>query len=111
MAATPPRPRPPREIRAPGRATPADPAAATRHPALPLQTEAEGAEIQLKDDRNPAPDAALLEHELQREIEQAVPEALTNRSRTGMEKLPAKATLTMRRTSLNLGVDGAIDLE
>jgi len=47
----------------------------------------------------------------QREIEKTVREALSNGSLTGKEKLPAKATLTLGQTSLNLVVDGEIELE
>ena len=47
----------------------------------------------------------------QREIEKAVREGLSNGSLTGKEKLPAKATLTLGQTSLNLVVDGEIELE
>jgi hypothetical protein len=47
----------------------------------------------------------------QREIENTVREALSNGSLTGTEKLPAKITLTLGQTSLNLVVDGEIELE
>jgi hypothetical protein len=47
----------------------------------------------------------------QREIEKAVQEGLSNGSLTGKEKLPAKATLTLGQTSMNLVVDGEIELE
>ncbi len=47
----------------------------------------------------------------QREIEKAVREALSNGSLTGKEKLPATATFTLGQTSLNLVVDGEIELE
>ena len=47
----------------------------------------------------------------QREIEKAVREALSNGSLTGKEKLPVKAILTLGQTSLNLVVDGEIELE
>jgi hypothetical protein len=47
----------------------------------------------------------------QREIENAVREALSKGSLTGKEKLPAKITLALGQTSLNLIVDGEIDLE
>jgi hypothetical protein len=47
----------------------------------------------------------------QREIEKAVREGLSNGSLTGKEKLPAKATLTLGKTSMNLVVDGEIELE
>ena len=43
-----------------------------RHVLTPLQTEAEGEEIQLKDERAQTPDASLLEGELQRAIEAAI---------------------------------------
>ncbi|MCA1659067.1 MAG: sigma-70 family RNA polymerase sigma factor, partial [Verrucomicrobiaceae bacterium] len=45
-----------------------------RHAATPLQTEIEGEELQLKDQRTSTPDAALLEHELQEAIEAAIAE-------------------------------------
>jgi hypothetical protein len=47
----------------------------------------------------------------QREIENAVREALSKGSLTGKEKLPAKITLTLGQISLNLVVDGEIELE
>lgn len=47
----------------------------------------------------------------QREIEKAVREALSNGRLTGKEKLSAKATLTLDQTSLNLVIDGEIELE
>ena len=47
----------------------------------------------------------------QREIEKAVREALSNGSLTGKEKLPAKATLTLGKTTMKLVVDGEIELE
>lgn len=47
----------------------------------------------------------------QREIEKAVREGLSNGSLTGKEKLPAKATLILGQTSLNLVIDGEIELE
>ena len=47
----------------------------------------------------------------QREIENAVWEALSKGSLTGKEKLPAKVTLALGQTSLNLIVDGEIELE
>ena len=47
----------------------------------------------------------------QREIENTVREALSNGSLTGTETLPAKITLTLGQTSLNLVVDGEIELE
>ncbi len=47
----------------------------------------------------------------QREIENAVREALSKGSLTGREKLQAKVTLTLGQTSLNLVVDGEIELE
>jgi RNA polymerase sigma-70 factor, ECF subfamily len=45
-----------------------------RHALTPLQTEAEGEEMQLKDERGQTPDAALLEGELQTAIEAAIGE-------------------------------------
>ena len=45
------------------------------------------------------------------EIENAVRAALSKGSLTGKEKLPAKVTLTLGQTSLNLAVDGEIELE
>ena len=47
----------------------------------------------------------------QREIEKAVREGLSNGSLTGKEKLPAKATLTLGKTTMKLVVDGEIELE
>ncbi|HET6157625.1 MAG TPA: DUF6494 family protein [Dongiaceae bacterium] len=47
----------------------------------------------------------------QREIENAVREALSKGSLTGKEKLPAKVTLALGQTGLNLIVDGEIELE
>jgi Family of unknown function (DUF6494) len=47
----------------------------------------------------------------QREIENTVREALSKGSLTGKEKLSAKVTLTLGQTSLNLVVDGEIELE
>jgi len=43
-----------------------------RHPVTPLQTEPEGEEMQLKDERGSGPDASLLEAELQRTIDAAI---------------------------------------
>jgi RNA polymerase sigma-70 factor (ECF subfamily) len=43
-----------------------------RHAHVPLQSEPGAEEIPLKDDTNPAPDASLLESELQRAIEDAI---------------------------------------
>lgn len=45
-----------------------------RHALTPLQSEPEGEEMQLKDERGVAPDASLLEGELQRAIETAIGE-------------------------------------
>ena len=45
------------------------------------------------------------------EIENAVRAALSKGSLTGKEKLPAKVTLTLGQTSLNLAVEGEIELE
>lgn len=45
-----------------------------RHAAVPLQTEVEGEELQLKDERGQIPDAALLESELEGAIEAAIAE-------------------------------------
>jgi hypothetical protein len=47
----------------------------------------------------------------QREMESAVREALANGSLTGNETLPAKATVTLAQTDLNLVVKGEIMLE
>jgi RNA polymerase sigma-70 factor (ECF subfamily) len=44
----------------------------SRHPQLPLQVDSEDEERPLKDERATAPDASLLEQELQRAIETAV---------------------------------------
>jgi hypothetical protein len=46
----------------------------------------------------------------QREIENAVREALSSGRLTGKEKLPAKAILTLGQINLNLVVDGEIEL-
>jgi uncharacterized protein DUF6494/SOS response associated peptidase (SRAP) len=46
----------------------------------------------------------------QREIESTVHEALSKGSLTGKEKLPAKITLTLGQTSLNMVIDGEIEL-
>ena len=43
-----------------------------RHTTTPLQSEVEGEEMQLKDDRGQTPDASLLESELQKAIEAAI---------------------------------------
>ncbi len=43
-----------------------------RHPVTSLQSEPDGEEMQLKDERGSRPDAALLEAELQRTIEAAI---------------------------------------
>jgi len=43
-----------------------------RHATTPLQSEPEGEEMQLKDERGQTPDASLLEGELQRAIESAI---------------------------------------
>ena len=43
-----------------------------RHAQVPLQADPGAEEIPLKDEINPAPDASLLEHELQRTIEEAI---------------------------------------
>ncbi|HEV3409531.1 MAG TPA: sigma-70 family RNA polymerase sigma factor [Chthoniobacterales bacterium] len=45
-----------------------------RHAATPLQPEAEGEELPLKDQRTSTPEAALLEHELQEAIDAAIAE-------------------------------------
>ena len=45
-----------------------------RHAVTPLQGEAEGEELQIEDRRAQAPDASLLEGELQRSIESAIAE-------------------------------------
>ena len=47
----------------------------------------------------------------QREVENTVREALSKGSLTGKEKLPVKITLTLGRTSLQVAVDGEIELE
>jgi len=47
----------------------------------------------------------------QRETENTVREALTKGNLTGNETLPAKATITLGQTSLNVVVDGEIELE
>ena len=47
----------------------------------------------------------------QRDIENAVREALTKGALRGNEKLPVKATVTLGQTNLNLVVDGEINLE
>ena len=44
----------------------------SRHPQLPLQVESEDEERPIKDERATAPDASLLEQELQRAIETAI---------------------------------------
>jgi hypothetical protein len=46
----------------------------------------------------------------QREIENAVRQALSRGRLSGNETLPAKATITLGQTSLNLVVDGEIEL-
>ncbi|MDQ6913590.1 MAG: sigma-70 family RNA polymerase sigma factor, partial [Verrucomicrobiota bacterium] len=43
-----------------------------RHRTMPLQSEVESPEMQLKDDRGQTPDASLLESELQKAIEAAI---------------------------------------
>jgi RNA polymerase sigma factor (sigma-70 family) len=43
-----------------------------RHVHVPLQPEPGGEESSIKDETNPAPDASLLENELQRAIEEAI---------------------------------------
>ena len=45
-----------------------------RHSAIPLQSDPESEEMQLKDELAAAPDDTLLEHELQRAIESAIAE-------------------------------------
>src|SRR5437773_6628560 len=45
---------------------------AKRHPHLPVQIEPNAGEMPLKDEMNLAPDASLLETELQRTIEEAI---------------------------------------
>jgi hypothetical protein len=47
----------------------------------------------------------------QREIENTVREALSKGSLTGKEKLPAKVTIALGQTRLNLVIDGEIELE
>lgn len=47
----------------------------------------------------------------QREIENAVREALDRGRLSGYAKLPAKAVVTLAGTDLNLVVDGEIELE
>ena len=47
----------------------------------------------------------------QREIENAVREALSRGGLSGSAKLPAKAVVTLAGTDLNLVVDGEIELE
>ena len=47
----------------------------------------------------------------QREIENAVREALSTGGLSGKERLQAKATIILGQTSLNLVVDGKIELE
>src|SRR5205814_9830563 len=44
----------------------------SRHPAVPLQSEADEEERPLKDERAVAPDASLLEHELQESVDAAI---------------------------------------
>jgi RNA polymerase sigma-70 factor (ECF subfamily) len=45
---------------------------AKRHPHLPVQIEPEAEELPLKDEATAAPDAAFLQHELQKAIEDAI---------------------------------------
>src|SRR6266566_3949702 len=45
-----------------------------RRAQVPIQTEPDAAEIPLKDETNPTPDASLLENELQEAIEKAITE-------------------------------------
>jgi hypothetical protein len=47
----------------------------------------------------------------QREIETAVREALSKGNLSGIEKLRVKATITLAQTSLELVVDGEIELK
>ena len=47
----------------------------------------------------------------QREIESTIREALSKGGLSGKEKLPVKATLTLGQTSLNVVVEGEIELE
>jgi RNA polymerase sigma-70 factor (ECF subfamily) len=46
----------------------------SRHPAVPLQSETDEEERPLKDERAVAPDAALLDHELQEAVDAAIAE-------------------------------------
>ena len=45
-----------------------------RHASVPLQSDPEAEEMQLKDEQSSAPDASLLERELQRAVESAIAE-------------------------------------
>jgi RNA polymerase sigma-70 factor (ECF subfamily) len=45
-----------------------------RHGTVPLQTEADGEEMQLKDEQGSTPAASMLEHELQAAVESAIAE-------------------------------------
>ncbi len=45
-----------------------------RHASVPLQSDPEAEEMQLKDEQSSAPDASLLERELQRAVESAITE-------------------------------------
>ncbi|HMJ05684.1 MAG TPA: sigma-70 family RNA polymerase sigma factor, partial [Chthoniobacterales bacterium] len=45
-----------------------------RHALIPLQSEPNGHELQIKDERGPTPDASLLEDELRRAIDSAIGE-------------------------------------
>lgn len=47
----------------------------------------------------------------QHEIEQAVAQAIANGHLKGNEKLPAKMTLTVGSTQLNISFDGIIELD
>ncbi|HZT20355.1 MAG TPA: DUF6494 family protein [Dongiaceae bacterium] len=47
----------------------------------------------------------------QRAIETAVRDGLAKGDLKGNERLPAKVTLTLGRTSLDLAIDGEIELE
>lgn len=47
----------------------------------------------------------------QREIENAVREAIAKGRLSGNENLPAKVTVTLGQTNLNLIIDGEIELE
>jgi hypothetical protein len=47
----------------------------------------------------------------QREIENAVREAISKGGLSGNESLPAKVTVTLAQTNLNLVIDGEIELE